>query len=129
MPSGNQRKQIGSERYANGSLIKVRNDALALAKKISPLSYEEDAAARVIESARAVRLQDYCENGRDSGNHADAGREPCLLVHDESNPGEYLPVAIYDTRVNAVEQKSKLCWVTLGAGEALFNPNTLVFWN
>lgn len=128
MPSGSQRKTIGSERYASGSPMKVRNEALALAKAFSPLGYDEDLAKPVIESGRAVGLLDYCTNGPESGLQADVGREPFLLTPDQSNPGEYLPVAIYDTRVNAVEDKSKLCWVTLSKGEALMNQNSLVFW-
>lgn len=128
MPSGNQRKNIGSASYASGSAIKVRNDALALAKAISPLSHGDKEAGRLIESGRAVPLINYCTNGHESGVHADGGREPFLLTPDEANPGEYLPVSIYDARLNAVEAKSNLCWVTLSKGEALLKPDTLVYW-
>lgn len=128
MPSAIQRKNIGSARYASGSAIRVRNDALALAKAISPLTHGDEQAGRLLESGRAVLLINYCTNGHESGVHADGGREPFLLAPDEGNPGEYLPVSIYDARVNAVEAKSKLCWVTLSKGEALLKPDTLVYW-
>lgn len=128
MPSGSQRKKIGSDRYSSGSAIKVRNDALALAKVMSPVGHDEEVAERIVESGRAVRLIDYCTNGPASGVHADSGLEPFLLIDDESNPGEFLSVGIYDARIRAVEENSKLCWVTLSKGEALLKPDTLVFW-
>lgn len=128
MPSTSQRQKIGSERYASGSTMKARNDALALAKTYRPLGYDEAQAKRFIESGRALKLLDYCTNGPDSGVHVDEGLEPFLLTPDECNPGEYLPVAIYDARVNPVEAKSKLCWITLSRGEALLHQDSLVFW-
>lgn len=128
MPSARQRKEIGSERYANGSPLKVRNDALALAKAFSPIGFDDEAAAPFVATGYSVRLLDYCNNGPESSVQACAGREPFFLIEDGFNQGEYLPVQIYDTRVGAIEQNSKLCWVMLSKGEVLLDPNTLVFW-
>lgn len=128
MPSGSQRKEIGLTRYAEGSPLRVRNDALALGKSLSPLGFDHDSAARFVASGRAVRLLDYCINGRESGAHACSGREPFFLVEDDLNSGQYRAVPIYDTRVGAIEAKTGLCWVILSNGEALLSPDTLVLW-
>lgn len=128
MPSSRQRKEIGAEQYASGSRIKVRNDALALAKELSPLRFDQEQAVRFIATGRAVRLLDYCTNGSESGAHACAGLEPFFLVEDGLDAGQYRAVAIYDTRVGAVEDGSQLCWVIIGSGEALLSPDTLVLW-
>lgn len=128
MPSSSQRKEIGAERYASGSRIKVRNGALALAKEFSPLRFDQEPAARFIATGRAVRLLDYCTNGSESGAHACAGLEPFFLVEGGLDAGQYRSVAIHDTRVGAVEEGTQLYWVIISRGEALLSPDTLVLW-
>ncbi|MBI6882661.1 hypothetical protein [Pseudomonas putida] len=128
MPSQSQRRAIGKTTYASGSPIRSRNEALKLAKAISPLGCEDSLCAGLLAAGKATKLIDYCTNGPESEIQVSAGREPFLLVEDMLNPGSAITVPIFDAKVDAVEKNSGLCGVTLGQGDALFKSDVLVYW-
>lgn len=106
--------------------LKVRTDAISLAKSIDALRASLPAADQFKGHSRVAGLVDYIQSGPDSGKQIDAGHEPFLLVEDSLNEGNYLPVPIY-AGLHA-EQDTGLILVDLRDGKALLEPDTLVYW-
>lgn len=127
MPHPWQRVEIGKRRYA-GSAIERRNKALALAKAVGALCSTDVGADRFLKLERVTTVAEYCGDDAKAIKQIESNREPCLLVEDFYNPGEYLPLDVYDRQIDAVEARTSLCWIHLMRGDALVKPDTLVYW-
>lgn len=127
MPSQAQRISSGKANY-RGSALAKRNAALRHAAGLKLARRSSAGVERLVASGRVTSVLDYCEGADASTAQINQDREPHLLISDIYNAGEYIPLAIYDCRVNAVEKGTGKCWIDLHAGEALVDGDTLVYW-
>lgn len=128
MPNTEQRRGEGKRSYAVGSAIQQRNAALVLAKRVGAARAADAAAAGYGGLERVMTATEYCQDGPKCGVQADKGREPFLLILDKHNPGEFLPLAVYDAFIDGIEARTGLCKIDLHAGPALVAGDTLIYW-
>lgn len=120
---------VGQTNYQKPeSKLRQRNEALARASNIGPVVKSCERLNKLIAAGRITTVGDYCAMGTEMEHQVNKDREPYLLVEDEYNRGQFIPMPIYDCRVDAFEPNSNKCWIDVHAGELLVDVNTAVYW-